>query len=85
MCVDEQMTAFKGQQSLKVYMKNIPSKRGYKVWVLAGASGYIQNFQISGEASISDSQEPDEIEKSGQVILEPSNFCNVSYFIEIVF
>ena len=44
MCVDEQMIPFKRQHSLKVYIKNKPSKWGYKVWVLAGASVYIQDF-----------------------------------------
>ena len=53
-------------------MKNKPSKWGYKVWVLAGASGYIHDFQISGDAFISDSQVPEEIGKSGQVVLELS-------------
>ena len=40
------------------------------MWVLAGASGYIKDFQICGDASISDSQMSDEIGKSGQVVLE---------------
>ena len=51
-------------------MKNKPSKWRYKVWMLAGTSGYIQNFQISCDAFISDSQVLDEIKSSGQVILE---------------
>ena len=73
MCVDEQVIPFKGQHSLKVFIKNKPSKLEYKVWVLAGASGYIQDFQISGENGdvfISDPQVPDEVGKSGQVVLE---------------
>ena len=52
MCVDEQMIPFKGQHSLKVYMKSKPSKWGYEVWVLARASGYVHDFQISGDAFI---------------------------------
>ena len=72
MCVDQQMIMFKGQLSLKVDMKNKPSKSGYIVWVLAGASGYIQDFQISGDAFVSVSQMPDKIGKSGQVVLELS-------------
>ena len=53
-------------------MKNKPSKWGYKVWVLAGTSSYIQDFQMSGYTFISDSQVPDEIGKSGLVELELS-------------
>ena len=40
------------------------------MWVLAGASGYIQRFQISGDAFISDFQVSGENGKSGQVVLE---------------
>ena len=70
MCVDEQMIPFKGQHSLKVYMKMKPCKWGYKVWVLAGASGYIYDFQIAGDAFDSNAVIPDEIGKSGQVVIE---------------
>lgn len=30
------MVPFKGDHSLKVYMKNKPKKWGYKIWALAG-------------------------------------------------
>lgn len=61
MCVDEQIIPFKGQHSMKVYMKSKPNKWGYKVWVLAGASGYIYDFQMSGDGSTSDISVPAEI------------------------
>ena len=51
-------------------MKIKPNKWRYKVWVLAGASSYIHGFQISGDAFNSDSQEPEKVEKLGQVVLE---------------
>ena len=40
------------------------------MWVLAGASGYIYGFQISGDTFDSDTPVHDEIGKSGQVVLE---------------
>ena len=49
MSVDEQMIPFKGRHSLKVYMKNKPSKWGIKVWGLAGQTGYVRKFNICGE------------------------------------
>ena len=70
MSVDEQMIPFKGQHSLKAYLKNKPSKWGYMVWVLVGASGHSYDFHISEDAYISGSQVSDEIGKSGQVVLE---------------
>lgn len=44
--VDESMIIFKGRSSLRQYMPNKPVKRGYKVWVRASESGYIDQFQI---------------------------------------
>lgn len=44
--VDESMIRFKGRSSLRQYMPNKPIKRGYKVWVRASQSGYIDEFQI---------------------------------------
>jgi hypothetical protein len=39
--IDEQMVPFKGKHGLKNYMKGKPCKWGYKVFALAGRSGYI--------------------------------------------
>ena len=47
--VDEMMIAFKGRHKLKVYMPAKPIKWGYKIWFLAGVSGYVYNFEIVGE------------------------------------
>lgn len=44
--IDEFMIAFKGRSSLKQYMPNKPTKRGYKVWTRADQHGYICQFEI---------------------------------------
>jgi len=41
------MIKFKGRSSIKQYQLLKPTKRGYKIWVLAESStGYVYNFQI---------------------------------------
>ena len=71
MSVDEQIVPFKGRHSLKVYMKKKPKKWGYKIWVLAGQSGYVYKFYISGdntvESHVTDADPA--IGKSGAVVL----------------
>jgi hypothetical protein len=44
--IDESMIRFKGRSSLRQYMRLKPIKRGYKVWIRAGESGYVNQFQI---------------------------------------
>jgi hypothetical protein len=44
--VDEQMIPFKGRSGLKQYMAKKPHKWGYKMFVLAGVSGYTYNFEF---------------------------------------
>ena len=44
--IDESMILFKGRSSLRQYMPNKPIKRGYKVWVRASESGYVDQFEI---------------------------------------
>lgn len=44
--IDESIILFKGRSSLKQYIPNKPIKRGYKVWLRASASGYVDDFQI---------------------------------------
>ncbi|KAG8235976.1 hypothetical protein J437_LFUL017912 [Ladona fulva] len=39
--VDEAMVAFKGRHHIKQYIKNKPTKWGFKVWVLATPQGYV--------------------------------------------
>ena len=47
--VDEMMVAFKGRHKLKCYIPQKPTKWGYKLWTMAGVSGYVYNFEIVGE------------------------------------
>lgn len=45
--IDEAMVGFKGRSTLKQYMPNKPTKRGYKVWCICDArTGYILFFSI---------------------------------------
>ena len=45
--VDEAMIKFQGRSSLKQYMPLKPTKRGIKVWVLAGSTnGYFSRFEV---------------------------------------
>ncbi|CAM4832794.1 unnamed protein product, partial [Rotaria magnacalcarata] len=45
--LDEAMIKFKGRSSIKQYQPLKPTKKGYKVWVLAESStGYVYNFEI---------------------------------------
>lgn len=44
--IDESMIKFKGRSSLKQYLPKKPTKRGYKVWILADKSGYCWKFEI---------------------------------------
>ena len=45
--IDEAMIKFKGRSSIKQYQPLKPTKRGYKVWVLAeSTTGYVYNFEI---------------------------------------
>lgn len=47
LAIDESMVGFKGRTTLKQYMPMKPTKRGFKVWVLAcSASGYMISFQV---------------------------------------
>ena len=48
MSVDEQIIPFKGAHSLKRYLPKKPKKRGYKMWAMAGISGYVYDFEVEG-------------------------------------
>ena len=47
--VDEQLVPFKGASSLKRYLPKKPKKWGYKLWAIAGVSGYVYTFEVDGE------------------------------------
>lgn len=49
LAVDEQVVPFKGASGLKRYLPKKPKKWGYKLWAMAGMSGYVYNFEIDGE------------------------------------
>ncbi len=66
--VDEMMIPYKGRLALKVYMKNKPSKWGVKVFALAGQTGYVYRFNISGDKIIVEEEEVG-IEVSGRTVL----------------
>ena len=74
--VDEQIVPFKGRHSLKVYMMKKPNKWGYKVWAMAGSSGYVHKFMFAGD-NLGPPQEAVaeglNVGKSGQVVLQ---LCN---------
>ena len=55
-------------------MNNKPSKWVYKVWVLFGASGCRNSFHVSRNQFNSLTSIPDEIGKSGQVVLELTKY-----------
>lgn len=55
--IDESMIKFKGRSSLKQFMPLKPTKRGYKVWVLADSkTGYVLKFELyTGKSTTNDS------------------------------
>lgn len=44
--VDEAMVAFKGRHHIKQYIKNKPTKWGFKVWVLLTPQGYVMRENV---------------------------------------
>ena len=71
--VDEMMIPFKGHLWLKVYMKAKPKKWGIKVFALAGQTGYVYRFIISGDEQPDDDTEEEDyadgIGVSGRTVL----------------
>ena len=62
------MIPFKGHLSFKQYMKDMPTKKGIKVFVLSDASnGYVYRFQIYAGKSMDHSVE---VELCSRVVLE---------------
>ena len=45
--IDERMVAYKGRTGMKQYIKDKPTKWGFKLWILASSdSGYTYKFQV---------------------------------------
>ncbi len=75
--IDEQVVPFKGHSSLKRYLKNKPKKWGYKLWAMAGMSGYVYDFEVDGMKGSSGppvgTNPPAGIGESGFVVLRLTN------------
>ena len=74
--IDEQVVPFKGKSGLKRYLKNKPKKWGYKLWALAGISGYVYDFEVDGMKGSHGpppfSNPPAAVGESGYVVLRLS-------------
>ena len=44
--IDERMVAFKGRIGMKQYIKDKPTKWGFKLWNLLAQTGYTYKFQV---------------------------------------
>ncbi|XP_025194766.1 piggyBac transposable element-derived protein 3-like [Melanaphis sacchari] len=70
LCVDEQMVPFKGQLSIKQYMKGKPIKWGVNIFLLCGGkSGMAYNFMLFQEYSELDSNLVKSVGSGGSVVL----------------
>ncbi|KAL3228233.1 hypothetical protein MRX96_048684 [Rhipicephalus microplus] len=76
LAVDEMIAPFKGRHSLKVYMNKKPRKWGYKVWTLAGRSGYVYKIELYGDNLVIDPTDlSNDIGESGKVVVRLSEGC----------
>lgn len=76
LAVDEMIIPFKGRHSLKVYMNKKPRKWGYKVWTLAGRSGYVYKIQLYGDNLVIDPTDlSNDIGESGKIVVRLSEGC----------
>ncbi|XP_065672190.1 piggyBac transposable element-derived protein 1-like [Hydra vulgaris] len=66
-CVDEQIVPFKGHHHQTVYMNKNPIKWGYKLWARAGTSGYIYQFEMTGDLKENVTQINSSLGESGKV------------------
>ena len=76
--IDGAMVGYKGHSTMKQYMPNKPTKRGYKVWCICDArNGYILFFKIYTGAG-----ETTEYGLGETVILNPADpFLNKAYIL----
>ncbi|KAH8041755.1 hypothetical protein HPB51_017575 [Rhipicephalus microplus] len=76
LAVDEMIVPFKGRHSLKVYMSKKPRKWGYKVWTLAGRSGYVYKIELYGDNLVIDPTDlSNDIGESGKIFVRLSEGC----------
>lgn len=76
LAVEEMMIPFKGRHSLKVYMQKKPRKWGYKVWTLAGRSGYVYRFELYGDNLVSEPADLHHaIGESGKIVVRLTEGC----------
>lgn len=76
LAVDEMMIPFKGRHSLKVYMMKKPKKWGYKVWTLAGRSGYVYRIQLYGDnLAVDPTDIQNDIGESGKIVVRLTDDC----------
>ncbi|KAI8431777.1 hypothetical protein MSG28_016202 [Choristoneura fumiferana] len=60
LCVDEHMCSTKARNMLKRYNPNKPHKRGYKIYVLSGVSGFAYKTEVeTGTENIVNQGAPD--------------------------
>jgi hypothetical protein len=81
LAVDEQMVPFKGASGLKRYLPKKPKKWGYKLWALAGVSGYVYTFEVDGEKGKTGPPEgsnpPEKCGQSGYVVLHTRSLSDL--------
>lgn len=86
--LDEQICASKGRHSLKQYLPAKPHKWGMKLFVLAGVSGFVYNFEVyTGKGRANEEFVDDEVDigATGNIVqklcrIVPSNQNHIVYF-----
>ncbi|KAK2713017.1 hypothetical protein QYM36_011651 [Artemia franciscana] len=84
--IDEQMTPFKGRNTMRKYLPKKPTKWGIKVFTRAGVSGFVHDFEVyQGKGTlVEDDIEPD-LGVRGNIVLHlvstlPEKIKNKIYF-----
>lgn len=74
--VAEIIIPFKGRHSLKVYMMKKPKKWGYKVWTLAGRSGYAYRVKLYGDNLVNDPADiENDVGESEKIVVRLTEGC----------
>lgn len=74
--VDEVIIPFKGRHSLKVYIMKKLKKWGYKVWTLAGRSGYVYRVQLYNDNLVIDPADiQNDIGESTKIVVHLTEDC----------